>query len=248
MSTGVKVVLIGCGLLFVIAIIAFGVGGYFVKRYVGEGIETVKNVVGSDDSEYGKKIAELSQEYPFTPSSDGVITEDQLQRFLNVRKSLYSIYKNHESEFAKLQDPKGPGFDTALKGFSMMNELRKAQAGALEAQKMSMEEYRYMVTTVYVTWASKATQDVVPAMNSAAEDLKKSIEDINKQIADSSIPEAAKEQLRQTKQMMQSQLDSIPQNVDKQLEGVPQANIDLLKRYQKEIEQYYMAGLEYIGF
>ncbi len=248
MSTGVKVVLIGCGLLFVIAIIALGVGGYFAKKYVGEGIESVKNVIGSEDSEYGKKVIELSQKYPFTPPSDGVITENQLQRFLNVRKSLYSIYKNHEGEFAKLQDPKGPGVDTAFKGFSMMNELRKTQTDALEAQKMSMEEYKFMVTTVYVTWATKATKDVAPAMNSAAEDFKKSIESIDSQIADSSIPEAAKEQLRRTKEMMQSQLDSIPQDVNKQLEAVPQANIDLLTRYQKEIEQYYMAGLEYIGF
>jgi hypothetical protein len=248
MSTGIKIALIGCGLLFVIVIVGFGVGGYLLKKYVGEGVETVKNVVGSEDSEYGKKMAELAQEYPFTPPSDGVITDNQLQRFLNVRKSLFSIYKNHESEFAKLKDSQNPDLGSAMKGFSMMKELRVAQAKALEEQHMSLEEYRFMVTTVYVTWATKATKEVAPMMNSTAEGLKKSIEEIDKQLADSNIPETAKEQLRQTKESMQSQLDSIPKEIDKQLEGLPQANIDLLTRYQKEVEKYYMAGLEYIGF
>jgi hypothetical protein len=96
-STGLKIALIGCGLLLIICVVALGVGGYFAKKWLGEGVETVKNITGSEDSHYGKKIAELNQQYPFTPSPDSLITDKQLQRFLNVRKSLFMVYKNHEA-------------------------------------------------------------------------------------------------------------------------------------------------------
>jgi hypothetical protein len=248
MSTGVKVALIGCGVLFVVVIVAFGVGGYFVKRFVGEGIDAVKNVAGSDDSEYGKKVAELQKEYPFNPSSDGVITDDQLQRFLNVRKALYGVYQNHAAELEKLKNSSNPDFGSAIKGFSMIKDLRVAQAQALQEQHMSPDEYKYMVSEIYVTWATKVTKDVAPAMASAAEGLKKSLDQLDHQLADPNLSETAKEQLKRTKETLQSQLDAVPKNVDKELESVPKQNIELFTKYQKEIAKYSMAGLELIGF
>jgi hypothetical protein len=248
MSTGVKVALIGCGLLFVIVIAAFGVGGFFAKKFIGEGIDAVKNAAGTDDSEYGKKVAELQKEYPFTPPSDGVITNHQLQRFLNVRKALYGVYHEHAAELEKLKNTSNPDLGSAVKGFSMIKDLRSAQAKALAEQHMSPDEYKYMVSAIYVTWATKVTKDVEPAMASAAEGFKKSLDQLDHQLADPNLSETAKEQLKKTKEAVQSQLDAIPKNVDKELESVPKQNIELFTEYQKEIAQYSMAGLELIGF
>ena len=249
MSTGVKIALIGCGLLVVVAIVVFGVGGYFAKKYLNQGIESVKNVAGSEDSEYGKKIAELSKEYPFTQPSDSTITENQLRRFLNVRKALFDIYKNHETELKNLQNQNDQGFDTAMKGFSMMSDLRKTQAEALAKQRMSPEEYKYILTMVYTTWGSKLASDAKPAAQSTVEGLKKSIEEVDKQIADPNVPDAIKEQLKTTRETMESQLQSLSglANMDKS-ESVPQSNIDLFNKYEKEIQRYQMSGLEYLGF
>jgi hypothetical protein len=77
-----------------------------------------------------------------------------------------------------------------------MKDMRLTQAKALQDQHMSLDEYRFMVTAVYLTWATKVTKDVAPMMDSAAEGLKKSIGELDKQIADSNIPESAKEQLK----------------------------------------------------
>jgi hypothetical protein len=250
MSTGVKIALIGCGLLFVIAIAIFGVGGYFAKKYIGEGIESVKNVAGTEDSEYGKKGAELTKDYPFTPPSNGIITENQLQRFLNVRKSLYEIYRNHEAEFKDLQNQSNQsGFGTAMKGFSLMNELKKTQLEALTEQHMSPDEYRYIVTMVYTTWGSKLANDAKPAANNAVEGLQKSIEELDKQIADPNTPDVLKEQLKKTKEAMEFQIKSYSEiaNADAST-SVAQTNIDLFNKYQKEITKYQMGGLEYLGF
>src|SRR5262245_18039552 len=144
MTTGVKIALIGCGVLFIGAIIAVGVVGYLGKKFVSEGIDAVKNAAGTDDSEYGKKVAELQKEYPFNPPADGVITENQLQRFLNVRKALYGVYQNHSAELVKLKNSQNPDFGSVVKGFSMIKNLRATQAQALADQHMSPDEYKYM--------------------------------------------------------------------------------------------------------
>jgi hypothetical protein len=163
---------------------------------------------------------------------------------------MYGIYQGHESEIKKLQDDKNqPGFGTAMKGFSLMNELRNAQANALAEQHMSVDEYNYIVTIVYTTWGSKMANEVKPAAASAVEGLKKTIQEMDKQIADPNTPEVLKEGLKKTKEGMEAQIKSYSEIANPEpSQSVPQSNIQLFTKYEKEIQKYYMAGLEYLGF
>ena len=72
---------------------------------------------------------------------------------------------------------------------------------------------------------------------------------MDKQIADPNVPDAIKEQLKTTRETMESQLQSLSglASMDKS-ESVPQSNIDLFNKYEKEIQRYQMSGLEYLGF
>ena len=67
-----------------------------------------------------------------------------------------------------------------MKGLSMMSDLRKTQAKALAKQRMSPEEYKYILTWFTPRWGSKLASDANPAAGKAAsEGLKKSIEEVD---------------------------------------------------------------------
>ncbi len=255
MASGVKVVLVGCAVIGIGIIVAIGVGGYFVKKKVGEKIEEVKNMTGSQDSDYGKKTEELKKRYPYTAPSSGIITESQLTRFLTIRKSVYETYKKYEADFKKMSEAGNPGLDAPLKGIKMWNDVHMVQTQELEKQKMSPDEYSYIATGVYKTWFAKGTREAMKHesfSDASADGLKKSIAEIDKQIQDPSTNEEVKKQLQSVKEGLESQLKSIGENqpikeMDEQLASVPKENIELFTKHQKEIEQYSMAGLELIG-
>ncbi len=254
-STGIKVVLVGCAVIGIGFVVAIGVGGYFVKKKVGEKINEVKNMTGAQDSDYGKKTEELKKQYQFSPPSNGIITESQLMRFLAIRKSVYETYKKYEADFKKVSDSEKPGLDAPLKGIKMWNDIHMVQVQELEKQKMSPDEYSYITTGVYKTWFAKGTREAMKHESfseASADGLKKSIAALDKQIQDPATNEDLKKQLQKIKEGLESQLKSIGENqqikeMDAQLESVPKENIELFTKHQKEIEQYSMAGLELIG-
>jgi hypothetical protein len=245
-SSATKIVLIGCLVVVVGVIIAIAAGGFFVRSKFKEFTQG-----GSD---YEEKRAELSKEYPFTPPADGVITEQQLQRFLAARKQIYSVYQKYESEFKKLEN-KDRDLSVLTKGWSFWKELRQEHTGALAAQKMSPEEYQYIVNAVYKTWMASGTKEALKDgsfEDTAEKHLKESIERIDNQLKDPQTPDAAKKALEKTRDELQQQLNTLPDNsfvkqMDDTLDSVPAQNLALFKKYEKEIKQYSMAGLELAG-
>src|SRR5215831_41182 len=97
-SKAVVGVLVGCGVIILIGVIAIVAGGWFVKTKIDQGVKTVKNITGSEDSEYGQRSAKLAKEYPFTAPADGIVPESQLVRYLDVRKSMFTVYQQHDTE------------------------------------------------------------------------------------------------------------------------------------------------------
>ncbi|MCI0413198.1 hypothetical protein L0222_10420 [bacterium] len=245
-STATKVVLIGCGIVLVIGIIIIAAGGFFVRSKFKEFTE------GTSDVE--KTTKQLSQNYPFTPPANGVITESQMQRFLAARKQIFSVYKRYEGELKKLDKDK-PDLSVLTKGWSFWKDLRAEHAKALAAQKMSPEEYQYIVNAVYKTWLASGTKEVLKdqSFSDAAEkNLRDMIESIDKQLKDPATPDGTKKALQTTRDQLQSQLDNLSKNsalkkMDSTLDSVPNENLALFKKYEKEIVQYSMAGLESVG-
>ena len=245
-STTTKVVIIGCLAVVVAVVIVIAAGGFFVRSKFKEFTE------GTGDHE--KKTEQLRKDYPFTAPASGAITEDQLKRFLAARKQIFTVYKKYESEFKKLEG-KDADLSVLTKGFSFFKELRNEHANALAAQKMSPEEYQYVVNAVYKTWAASGTKEAMKDRtfsDQAEKHLKESIESIDKQLQDPATNDTVKQALQKTRDELQQQLDSLPENsmvkqMDATLDSVPAENLALFKKYEKEIKQYSMAGLEYAG-
>lgn len=257
-SKVVTIALIGCVVIVFGGIIAVVTGGYFLKKAVSSKLETVKkvagNMAGSEDSEYGKKVAELKKDYPFTAPSDGVISENQLNRFIAVRRSVYDVYKKHEAEFNRMSNDKENGLKAMMELGNTFNEVKLAQANALAEQHMSPDEYAYLVTNVYRTWWAKMANQVTQGQSfsqATVDQLKQSLASLDQQLQAPNLTEDQKKALQQTRDGIQAQLDNISKSAPMAqldaMQNVPKANLDLFAKHEKEIQQYGMAGLEFIG-
>jgi len=105
----------------------------------------------------------------FTPPADGAISEDRLQKFLEVRKRVYAIYEKHRDELDAMGKKKQGDFGDVRRGFALINELRLAQAQALADVGMSEDEYRFLVEQIYKSmWASEAAKSAEGSPSPAA--------------------------------------------------------------------------------
>src|SRR5215216_6098534 len=116
-STATKIFLIGCGLIVIAGILVVAGGGFYLRHKFHEWIDGA-----TDQSNKGEQ---LNKDYPFTPPTNGLITENQLQRFLATRRQIYSVYKRYEPEFKKLEQEKERNLSVLTKGWSFWKDLRQ---------------------------------------------------------------------------------------------------------------------------
>jgi hypothetical protein len=193
LGTGTKVA-IGCG-------IAAVVGGVVVAAAVFGGLWWAKGKA-EQFTGHEAKIEELKKKanaVPFTEPADGVVREDRLVKFLDVRRRVFAVYANHKDELEAMNKKKEAELGDLARGLGVLSEVRMAQAQALADVGMSEDEYRFMVQQIYKTlWASEVAKQNPSAAASPGLD-------------------------------------------------VPPANIALFRKYETEIKQYAMGGLEWVG-
>lgn len=248
MTTGVKIA-VGCGVALILGIIvvAVGVGGaaYWAKGKVEE-------VTGNEShiEELHKKANAAAFERP----ADGVIREDRLLKFLDIRKRVYAVYEKHHAALEAMGNKKQGDWGDVTKGFTVVNEIRVAQAQALADAGMSENEYRFMVEQVYKTaWAAEVAKSTggKSVSDAAADAYTKAAEAMEKARAESKrdavvgAPAGANESI-------QKGIDDLRKQAEETREtarglDVPPANIELFRKYEGEIKKYAMAGLEWIG-
>lgn len=252
-STLLKVFLIGCVGIIVIGTIAFMALFYYGKKVVTEQAHKIENIGGGEESDYGKKAAKLKEAHPFTAPADNVITEDQLNRFLSVRKAVYAVYKDHEAEIKGMQNRPGNVSDV-WKGMEFVNDLRMAQINELENQKMSPDEYRFIAVMIYSGWIGQAAKEGLKGEKSyedaANNAIQKQIDELDKQLQDPNTPEETKKQLQTLRDTLEGQKKVMTpelKQLDEGLQKIPQQNIDLFAKHKEEIEKYSMGGLEMFG-
>src|SRR5688500_3773030 len=105
------------------------------------------------------KIEELKKKanaVPFTEPEDGVVREDRLVKFLEIRRRVFDVYARHKDALEAMNQKKQADFSDVTRGLGVLGEVRMAQAQALADVGMSDEEYRFMLQQVYKTlWASE---------------------------------------------------------------------------------------------
>jgi hypothetical protein len=177
---------------------------------------------------------------PFTAPADGVISEDRLKTFLEVRRRVYAVYEMHKDEIERRGSKKEGDLSDVTAMIGLVNELRQTQALALADLAMSTAEYQYLVTSVYKTmWASELAKSI--GGKSASEAAGAAYD----KMAEAMKGAATTPESQKALEEMQAQAKAAREGA-KQLD-VPPANIDLFRRHEEEIKKYAMGGLELLG-
>ena len=143
MGTAGKVA-IGCGIAVLIAgivgIMAVGGLAWWAKGKAEEFTSEQSRI---------EELHRKANANRFTAPADRVVSEDRLQKFLDVRRRIYAVYERHKDELDAMSKKKQGDFGDVRKGFALVNELRLAQAQALADLGMSEDEYRFLVEQIY---------------------------------------------------------------------------------------------------
>jgi hypothetical protein len=146
MSPGGK----GClGALAAVAAAA-GIAGALVGPRL---LRTARDVYGpvSDMKRSERAVREMADQHPWKEPPTPAVTEDQLQRFLAVRRRLDAIYAEAEPTLRSLPRRRGSIADVP-RVLSGVGSVVSRQLQALLDERMSPEEYRYLERLVYRKW------------------------------------------------------------------------------------------------
>lgn len=129
----------------IVLAVAVGVGGYALKR-------GVESTVGSfeEHREASAALVRLEREHPFEPPSDGIVSDDQVRRFLTVTDRAWEEIRPWAEEVeelrARTRSEQGVRLRDALTGARAMGgvaQSRLALARVLEAEGVSLGEYAW---------------------------------------------------------------------------------------------------------
>lgn len=258
MTTGAKVA-IGCAAVAMlgITIVVVGVGG---AAWWAKG--KVEQATGEQDRIEALHVQANKSE--FRRPADGLLDEARLQKFLDVRRRVYDVYKKYEKDIEARGKKDKADFGDVATAFGMINEIRLAQAQAQADLGMSDDEYRFLVEQVYKTmWAAevarstggKSVSEAAGQMyDQAAQAMAKAAEQARqaRAHAERSGSDAAEDAAEEGAEDVEDGAEELRKQADEAREraremDVPPANIALFHKYEPQIKQYAMSGLEWIG-
>jgi hypothetical protein len=228
-------ILLGCGIAAVLAagVAAVAVvGGAFWLKGKAEKFTGDVAAKAQDITRYEQQANQNS----FTEPADGVLEEERLVKFLDVRKQVFVIYEAHKVEIEDLsrrtEGKKDLSLSETLEAASLMgrlvSDIRLAQVKGMAGNGMSEPEYRYIAQAVYKSaWAGMYEKGQGDGQQPA---------DALQKAADETVltmpgGEAMAQQMRQQAEALR----------------VPEANVRLFKKYEADIVKYAMSGLAGIG-
>ena len=184
-------------------------------------------------------------------------------KFLDVRKRVFGVYEKHRAALEAMGQKKEGDFGDLTRGFSVINEIRLAQAQALADVGMSEDEYRFLVEQVYKTaWAAEIAKSTGgktsprPRATSTRRPRRRWRRPRPprkaRQGAKQRDQDAADEQAEEAEKSIAEGQQQLGRAAEEAREAatamdVPPANIELFKKYEAEIKKYAMGGLEWIG-
>ncbi len=156
-----KKILVGCLIVFAIAVVGLGVAGYYAYRAARPMLDSAADYVAR-----ARELATLSDQVrnktPYTPPENARLTANQLDRFLAVQTRVRSELGDRWTEFEKKSEALRQQADANGSEFSFNDvsaifsdftsvylEARKAHVNALNVHKFSDEEFSWVRLRVY---------------------------------------------------------------------------------------------------
>jgi hypothetical protein len=268
LSTGAKIA-IGCGVAFVVGMLG-------VAAAVFGGLWWAKGKVDQVTA-HEARIDELKKRanaVPFSEPADGLIREDRLVKFIDIRRRVFDVYVKHKDELEAMNKKEKADFSDVTKGLGVLSEVRTAQAEAQADVGMGESEYHWLVQQVYKTlWASEVARETggKSVSQAAGEAYDKAADELEKtrQAAEAGVQKEIPRDAALTpeqRQMLEDQRAAAKKGIADAEKGLtdlrkqgaearenaraldaPPANIALFRKYEADIKKYAMGGLEWLG-
>ena len=256
MGAGTKI-LAGCGCLAILAttLLVAGLGlGFFWLKGQASGLETI--AAWSSEIEAWERTANA---HPWDRRADGVVPEPRLRAFLDVRRRVHEVYEAHEGDLDELKrefegrsEPPTLAeiLATGSTAAEVYGELRLAQVKALAEVRMSEAEYDHIQAAVYLAAAvAKAESETgrLPA-EAVAEATRRMQEAVR-----AGLEAAQREGLPGADGVSESDLRQLEEALAQagtsgsEALTVPPANVELVRKYEADIEKYAMHALAILG-
>jgi hypothetical protein len=175
MSTGAKVA-IALGIVMVLGMMAMAavvvMGGLFLRDRASGFMASME-----EQEEATQILEELEREVPFDPPADGVVTDDQAQRFFAATDAAWQEIESWANELRDLneriearENPSVSDVVTGVQSMARFAESRTVLARALEENRMSSGEYIWTalsLTRAYTSLSGSGQSTGIPAENLA---------------------------------------------------------------------------------
>lgn len=185
-----------------------------------------------------KALSQLDAELPFTEPADGLVSEDRLTAFFEVRRRLIPHYQSFETIEARLERNRQEDFETAGEVLDAVTGIFEAQIAILREQGMSPAEFRWLEFTVYDGWLDKVEQAELSGAslawfseirNLTTEDLA-FVDELRRAHGPSPALDAVRQRLR-------ARLDEVDEPAAPTVDGVPAENGELFWRHRETIAE-----------
>ena len=156
-----KKILLGCGIVILIAMVGFAVAGYYAYQAMKPMIDNAANYM--DKARIVERLGDaINNKAPYPPPGNGELTAAQVERFIavqtRVRTELGDKWDEVEKKSAaiKARTDKNRNDWTLAEFTSVFNDIasiwidaRRAQVDAFNVQKFSEAEYQWVRMRVY---------------------------------------------------------------------------------------------------
>ena len=242
LTKGAKIA-IGCGVAAVLAVVLIIVAAVVVPLWLKHKVGTV-----TADLKRTEEFRQQANANPFVRPANGVIAEDRLIKFLDVRKAVFAVYEPHRAEIESRSHDKQAGIGDLLAFAKIVKELHAAKAQAQAAASMSDAEYLFMVESIYKSASASAFRRS-SGDKTVEQATRESIETANREIAAARERAGLPEESRRALAEQQKELESRTAETLRQAGALdaPAGNVALFRKYETEIRKYAMTGLEFAG-
>ena len=161
-----KKLAIGCGIVLVLCLVAFGVVGYVIYSKARQYTQALTQF--SEIAQLDKNVANKA---PFTEPANGELTDDVMRRFVAVQESMTAKLGNRIKELTAKQDEfvrrqqaehrdatPAEAFTVVTDMMGLILQAKTAQVEALNASHFSLEEYDWARRQVYAAAGMSITQ------------------------------------------------------------------------------------------
>ncbi len=169
--------------LAVVGVIAIllTVGVFWVFQKAKDVVQDYAGALGASP-EMLEEAKSLNSKFAFEEPEDGVITEPQVQKFIEIKQTFADKIKSHTAEFKVLQDKKEEGlagFTEYTEALNLLSDIRHDFIDALREHEMSPKEYRFLSAQIFGAYYGSMGQMFAQNNAEAREQINEAINEQN---------------------------------------------------------------------